>query len=270
MTYDEKADFAHHEGEVRVFFETLSACGYEPIREHTVLDLGGGQGMHVGALTQRFGRVWCLDVVDYTMLYGGEFIKLLIEKHQRNGMPLAADRLTFVQGDATALLFRDNFFDAILCINAFEHIPDPGKALAEIIRVLRPGGLAYISFDPVWTCDTGSHFFQRFPEPWAHLVQPEATYIATMVANGAGEDEVRELRTAMNRWRIAQFRQVFDAARDSGSVEIVVSRSWSGLQEPSHARHANLRLLLSRGFTEEELMMRGLLYVVRKSHALTR
>lgn len=270
MTYDEKADFAHHEGEVQVFFQTLSACGYEPSREHAVLDLGGGQGMHVGLLTQRFGRVWCLDVIDYTTLYGGEFIKLLIEKHQRNGVPLAADRLAFVQGDAMALLFRDGFFDAVLCINAFEHIPDPGKALAEIVRVLRPGGLAYISFDPVWTCDTGSHFFHRVPEPWAHLVHPQAEYIARMVANGAGEDEVREFRTAMNRWRIVQFRRLFDAARNSGAVEIAANRNWSGLQEPGHARHENLRLLVSRGFTEEELMMRGLLYVIRKRAAARR
>jgi len=263
--YDEKADFIRHEDETRAFFKTLAACSYEPSHDHTVLDLGGGQGMHVGALTQRFGKVWCLDVINYSTLYGGEFIKLLIEKYARNGVPLAADRVAFVQGDAMNLLFKDGFFDLCLSINSFEHIPDPSRALAEIIRVLRPGGWAYISFDPVWTCATGSHFFHRVPEPWAHLVYPEEEFVARMRANGADEGEASEFRHAMNRWRLPAFQEMFDDARALGLIEIAKTSVWSGLQDSAHEEHEHLRTLLKRGFTTEELYVRGAMYALRKT-----
>ncbi len=219
--YDEEADFAHHEGEVRTFYQTLAAWGYEPLPSHVILDLGGGQGMHAGFLSTRFAKVWCLDAINYSTLYGGQFVKLLIEKYERHGVPLIADRLIFVQGDAMNLLFRDNFFDACLCINAFEHVANPQEALTEIRRVLRPGGWAYISFDPVWTCDTGSHFFHRVAEPWGHLVYSAAEFAARMLSNGASPDEVREFSSAMNRWRVVQFRSVFQEAQRCAHIDIV-------------------------------------------------
>lgn len=43
--------------------------------------------------------------------------------------------------DATALPFADDSFDVVLIANALHIMPQPGKALAEIHRVLRPGGV---------------------------------------------------------------------------------------------------------------------------------
>ena len=49
-------------------------------------------------------------------------------------------RIPWVQGDAGQLPFRDATFDAIVSTEAFHWFPDPGRALAEFRRVLRPGG----------------------------------------------------------------------------------------------------------------------------------
>jgi uncharacterized protein YbaR (Trm112 family) len=49
-------------------------------------------------------------------------------------------RHTDVVGDAHALPFRDNAFDRVFAFNVFEHLDDPKKAAAEILRVLKPGG----------------------------------------------------------------------------------------------------------------------------------
>ena len=51
------------------------------------------------------------------------------------------DNLRFEVADAMALPYEDNSFDAVLMANALHIVPDPGKALSEIDRVLRPGGL---------------------------------------------------------------------------------------------------------------------------------
>ena len=51
------------------------------------------------------------------------------------------ENLTFEVADATALPYPDDAFDAVLIANALHVMPDPEKALSEIDRVLRPGGL---------------------------------------------------------------------------------------------------------------------------------
>ncbi|MDP5220236.1 class I SAM-dependent methyltransferase [Ruegeria sp. 2205SS24-7] len=49
---------------------------------------------------------------------------------------------SFVEGDAASLPFDDKSFDAVVCNVGFGHLPEPDTVLAEISRVLRPGGVA--------------------------------------------------------------------------------------------------------------------------------
>lgn len=50
------------------------------------------------------------------------------------------DNVSFVVGDAEALPFGPQSFDAVLCSNSFHHYPHPERFFAEAARVLRPGG----------------------------------------------------------------------------------------------------------------------------------
>jgi ubiquinone/menaquinone biosynthesis C-methylase UbiE len=55
--------------------------------------------------------------------------------------PEAARAVQLQHGDATALEFQDASFDIIFSYHALEHIPNYHKALAEMHRVLKPGGI---------------------------------------------------------------------------------------------------------------------------------
>jgi SAM-dependent methyltransferase len=72
----------------------------------------------------------------------------------------AADNVAYVRGDACSLPFRDGSFDAICCFAALYLIERPLQALAEIIRVLAPGGRVALLAScnrgplPVGTTDT--------------------------------------------------------------------------------------------------------------------
>lgn len=58
-------------------------------------------------------------------------------------------RARFEVGDASqALPFADGSFDAVLCIDAINHLPDRARVLAEWRRVLRPGGRLLFT-DPI-------------------------------------------------------------------------------------------------------------------------
>jgi ubiquinone/menaquinone biosynthesis C-methylase UbiE len=54
-------------------------------------------------------------------------------------------RFRFSQDDLCALPFSDGFFDLVFCWQTLSWIENPRAALGEIIRVLRPGGTAYLS-----------------------------------------------------------------------------------------------------------------------------
>lgn len=49
--------------------------------------------------------------------------------------------ISFVQGDVGALQYEDESFDLVLCMNGYQCFPDKDRALSEIKRVLKTGGL---------------------------------------------------------------------------------------------------------------------------------
>ncbi|HZH02692.1 MAG TPA: methyltransferase domain-containing protein, partial [Myxococcaceae bacterium] len=48
----------------------------------------------------------------------------------------------YLQADATVLPFRDGAFDRVHCSWLLEHVPQPARVVAEVRRVLAPGGMA--------------------------------------------------------------------------------------------------------------------------------
>jgi SAM-dependent methyltransferase len=56
-------------------------------------------------------------------------------------------RLRVEVADATCLPYDDDSFDTCICVSVLEHIPDDHKAMAEMWRVLRPGGALHLTID---------------------------------------------------------------------------------------------------------------------------
>lgn len=102
-----------------------------------VLDVGCGTGGVLLALADRAAMVAGVD----TALLALEFCR---EKGLRN----------VVQGSATALPFATGSFDVCVMMDVLEHLDDESMLLAEVRRVLRPGGAALISvpaFRALWS-----------------------------------------------------------------------------------------------------------------------
>jgi SAM-dependent methyltransferase len=64
-----------------------------------------------------------------------------------------------IKGDVRQLPFKDESISAILSITAFEHVNNFDVALREMYRVLKPGGILYSDFGPIWSCSIGHHVF---------------------------------------------------------------------------------------------------------------
>jgi ubiquinone/menaquinone biosynthesis C-methylase UbiE len=103
--------------------------------DDALLDVGCGWG---GFLVEHGSRVRSVAGLDRS----AEKVRLARER--------LAERITegtaeVVLGDAGALPWEDGRFSAVACIDAFQFFPDPVQALAEMRRVLRPGGRAVIN-----------------------------------------------------------------------------------------------------------------------------
>ena len=101
-----------------------------------LLDMGCGGGRHAFAALRRGARVVAFDAD------GGELkqVRDMADAMAAEGEVPAQGASLAVQGDALALPFADGSFDRIIAAEVLEHIPDDRGALAELARVLAPGG----------------------------------------------------------------------------------------------------------------------------------
>lgn len=99
-----------------------------------VFELLGIELNHRRVLDVGCGRGYAGDVVTEC---GGDYF----------GADLVASRtgVRMVVADGSELPFADATFDAVLCIDVFEHFPDPVAAAREFHRLVRPGGFVFVS-----------------------------------------------------------------------------------------------------------------------------
>ena len=99
------------------------------------LDVGAGVGLAAELIAHRFDRLYLLDVEEDMLR---EALRRL--SHLKN--------VVILRGDARSIPLRDESVDLVYFFDSLHHIEGWEKALAEALRVLRPGGVLAI-FDMV-------------------------------------------------------------------------------------------------------------------------
>jgi SAM-dependent methyltransferase len=117
----------------------------------TVLDLGCGEGRHAFEAYRRGARV---VAVDWGVSEVGTTKRWLGAIAEAGEAPEGA-RYEVVRGDLLHLPFPDASVDRVIASEVLEHIPDDARAMAEIVRVLKPGGQVAVTvprFGPERLC----------------------------------------------------------------------------------------------------------------------
>jgi SAM-dependent methyltransferase len=80
------------------------------------------------------------------------------------GLDLPANDFADVHGDGMALPVRDGVFHTVLCNQVLEHVPEPSKLVAEMARVLKPGGVLLLTTPQTWGLHRTPNDFYRYTE----------------------------------------------------------------------------------------------------------
>ena len=96
----------------------------------TVLDAGCGPGVHSIRVAKRGFHVCAIDISEAMLRHAKE----------RAQLAAVADKIEFFQKDLTNLDYPDNSFKYVFSWGVVIHIPEAGKALDELARIIKPGG----------------------------------------------------------------------------------------------------------------------------------
>ncbi len=162
----------HDSGDIRAFFDTI-ASGYReshgradrlleyrlalirrlltPSLGGVLLEIGCGPGVHLFALAESFKRAIGVDLSP-NMIAAAQTI--------RRTHPCAAQIELHAEPAERLACMKDDTADAVLCVGAFEHMPDQLAVLRQVRRVLKPGGR--------FVCLTlnGDYLWYRRIAPW--------------------------------------------------------------------------------------------------------
>lgn len=127
--------------------DTVRQLGrYTRLDGRLVLDIGGGPGFFVRALSRAGARAFCIDA-DAGELAGSDGPESASILGSALDLPVASQRV-----------------DVAFSSNVLEHVPDPERMLAEMVRVTRPGGTVFCAFTN-WLSPWGGHE----TSPWHYL-----------------------------------------------------------------------------------------------------
>ena len=121
----------------------------------TVLDLGCNRGYLLHSFLQH---------EEFTPI-GADLVPEYLKDARRD----YGDKIRFIQTTPTTIPLPDNSVDVVYTIDTVEHLSQPKELFGEVYRVMKPGGIFLVHFNP-WLNPHGSHLEDIITFPWPHVV----------------------------------------------------------------------------------------------------
>ncbi|MGD9697150.1 MAG: methyltransferase domain-containing protein [Thermoleophilia bacterium] len=143
--------------------------------------------------------------------------------------------------DVSQLSLPDASYDVVYSFSRLQRVREPGAALSEIARVLRPGGVAYVSAH-LYTSDNGIHDPRIYADDradiplWSHLRPAHAHKV--------------QPNTYINRLRLAEWKALYDE-RLPGAEHVLLQPGRANVERQMHEIRADGELL---DYSDDELV----------------
>jgi ubiquinone/menaquinone biosynthesis C-methylase UbiE len=107
---------------------------FEIEQGYVVLDVGTGTGVLLSSIEDKVGK--------RGRVIGMDFSYKMLEKARKW---IFYGSVSLCNGAVSAMPIKSDSIDRVTCFSAFPHFPDKHKALVEMFRVLKPGGVLFIA-----------------------------------------------------------------------------------------------------------------------------
>lgn len=195
-------------------------AGFAEARGLRVLEIGVGLGADHQRFAEAGADLWGIDLTGRAV------------EHTRRRLRAFGLSSRLAVGDAECLEFPDASFDRVYSWGVLHHSPDTPKAIAEVWRVLKPGGEARVMIYHTWSL-VGLMLWVRYAllglKPWLPLREIYARYLES---------------PGTKAYSVAEARALF---ADFSKVEIsTVLTHGDLLESDAGQRHRGLLLTLAR------------------------
>ncbi len=260
----------------------MAACLERPVENLRILEIGPGQGMERARYFGIRNEVIGLDLDVIPVKSGlATYIRML----RVNGFGRLAKTLgrrlivgsvnaqawskvigtgemrppSIRQGDICSSHLSGELgkFDLVMSWSVFEHLPDPEQALKNVVHLLKPGGVFYLSLH-LYTSNNGHHDIRAFTGQeellpiWGHLRKSTSSQI--------------QPSSYLNQWRLSQWRKLFSSLTP-GYAEFLESYDYRHKYGPRITPEIRAEL---DDYTDEELFTVDAVYVWQKTAAEVR
>lgn len=194
--------FGYEQSDPARFYAFLAAdsarqvAHYTPLAGRTLLDVGGGPGYFADAFRELGARYVGLDAD--------------VGELSLHGRSVGEDT---VLGSGMALPFATGSLDVCYSSNVLEHVVDPERMADEMLRVTKPGGLVFLSYNN-WLAPNGGHE----TAPWHYLGGRRA---AERYARKTGKRPKNEYGESLFTTSVAQMLRWLDRQTTVEVVEVL-------------------------------------------------
>lgn len=213
----------------------------------TALEIGCGDGMVCSVLSSDHKIKSCgMDIDD----------EMFDARAKKNDVE-------FITGDAKNINKPDNHYDLIFSYNSFEHIVDPEGVLLEALRLLKPGGFMFLSFNPQYCAAYGFHAYKSVAIPYVHFLF-QLKDLKTYIANKKLAD-ISYSENNLNKWSLSAYRSLWNKHADKYEfINYIEMPDYNGI----NLIHSYPSCFKSKSVVFDDFIYSGIRIVIRKSHEL--
>jgi len=172
----------------------IDFAGFKEVHGLRVLEVGVGLGADHQQFAEAGANLWGIDLTERAI------------EHTRRRLTAFGLSSNLGVGDAENLAFQDVSFDRVYSWGVLHHSPDTPKAIAEVWRVLKDGGMASIMIYHKYSM-VGFMLWARYAllglKPWSHLSEIYARYLESPGTKAYSVAEARKLFSAFSQVKIS-------------------------------------------------------------------
>jgi ubiquinone/menaquinone biosynthesis C-methylase UbiE len=186
-----------------------------------------------------------------------------LERHYRR-------TVRFQQAPLERLPLNDESFDVVATRAVLEHVQNLDAITSETARVLKPGGLAWHCFGPLYWCFGGDHCIDAYgsADGYNHLLLPESEYQARIRSQVFFDQQIDPnlpFWALRNQFSFAFAREYLAKFKEHFQIRHVVAKLSAPSLDFRQVWPDQWRQLREAGLAEEDLIIKGLSVVLEKT-----